>query len=210
MSNNEVLNSLLREYEQKKLRAELDLEKRKEDLYKQYPKLQEIEEELNNFAIQTSKNILLNKHFSLLDLDAKIKELKKEKEAILINANLPCDYLTPKFECSICKDTGYIWKDNYKSEMCNCLKQKLLDYAFNNSNLSNLEKENFNTFNLQFFSNETDLAKYHFNISPRKNMENIRNKCINFIENFNNPDTKNLLFTGNTGLRQDFYVQLYC
>ena len=31
--SNEILNSLLREYEQKKLKAELDLEKRKEQLY---------------------------------------------------------------------------------------------------------------------------------------------------------------------------------
>ncbi len=85
--------------------------------------------------------------------------------------------------------------------MCNCLKQKLLDYAFHNSNLSNLEKENFDTFNLTFFSDETDLAKYRLNISPRKNMENIKNRCIDFIENFDNPNTKNLLFTGNTGLR---------
>ena len=201
MANNEFLNSLLREYEQKKLRAELDSEQRKEELYKKYPKLQEIEEELNNFAIKTSKNILLNKSFSLSDLDKKIKELKQEKESILKNANLPSDYLKPIYECSICKDTGYIWKDNYKSEMCNCLKQKLLDYAFHNSNLSNLEKENFDTFNLQFFSDETDLSKYRLNISPRKNMENIKNKCIAFIENFDNPNTKNLLFTGNTGLR---------
>ncbi len=198
---NEVLNSLLREYEQKKLRAELDLQKRKEELYEKYPKLQEIEKELNDFAIQTSKNILLNKSFSLSALDEKIKELKNEKEIILKNANLPYDYLQPKFDCPICKDTGYIWKDNYKSEMCNCLKQKLLDYAFHNSNLSNIDKENFDTFNLRFFSDEPDLAKYRFNISPRKNMENIKNKCINFIENFDNINTKNLLFTGNTGLR---------
>ena len=201
MANNEFLSSILREYEQKKLRAELDAERRKEEIYKEYPKLQEVEKELNDFAINTSKNILLNKSASLVDLDKKIKELKQEKESIFKNANLPYDYLMPKFECPICKDTGYVWKDNYKSEMCNCLKQRLLDYAFNNSNLSNLEKENFDTFNLQFFSNEPDLAKYRFNISPRKNIENIKNKCIDFIKNFDNPDTKNLLFTGNTGLR---------
>ena len=32
--SNEILNSLLREYEQKKVKAELDLEKRKEQLYR--------------------------------------------------------------------------------------------------------------------------------------------------------------------------------
>ena len=199
--SNEILNSLLREYEQKKLNAELDLEKRKENLYKKFPKLQEIEDELNSFAIKTSKNILLNKNGSLKDLDDKIKKLKSEKSSILQKANLSFDYLKPNYECSICNDTGYVFNDNYKSEMCSCLKQKLLDISFNKSNMANLNKENFDTFNSNLFSNETDLAKYRFNISPRKNIENIKNKCIEFVENFDNPEYKNLLFTGNTGLR---------
>ena len=198
---NEVLNSLLREYEQKKLKAELDLEERKSELYNRFPRLQQIEDELNNFAIQTSKNILLNNKSSLAELDSKIENLKYEKACILQDANLPFDYLKPNYECSICEDTGYIFKDNYKSEMCSCLKQKLLDISFNKSNMSNLDKENFDTFNLNIFSDEIDVAKYRFNISPRKNIENIKNKCIHFVENFDNPNCKNLLFSGNTGLR---------
>ena len=43
--------------------------------------------------------------------------------------------------------------NNYKTEMCNCLKQKLLNYSFNKSNMSNLDKENFNTFNENIFDN---------------------------------------------------------
>lgn len=198
---NRVLNSLLREYEQKKLKAELDLEERKAKLYIEFPRLKQIEDELNSFAIQTSKNILFNNKASLTELDSKIENLKYEKACILQDANLSSDYLKPNYECPICKDTGYILKSDYKSEMCSCLKQKLLDISFNKSNISNLDKENFDTFNLNLFSEEIDVAKYHFNISPRKNMENIKNKCIQFVENFDNPNCKNLLFSGNTGLR---------
>ena len=72
---------------------------------------------------------------------------------------------------------------------------------FNNSNISNLDKENFSTFNANIFSNEINIEKYKYNISPRQNIINIKNRCINFIENFDNPETKNLLFVGNTGLR---------
>ena len=64
-----------------------------------------------------------------------------------------------------------------------------------------LDKENFNTFNEKIFSDEVDLSKYKFNISPRKNIINIKNKCIDFVNNFDNINQKNLLFTGNTGLR---------
>ena len=199
--SNEILNSLLKEYEQKKLSAELNLEKRKISLYKQIPRLQEIEDDLNNFAIMTAKNILNNFDYSISDLQKKINILKIEKIEILNELNLPVDYLQPNYSCKICNDTGYIKTDNYKTKMCNCLKQKLLDYSFNKSNMYNLDKENFNNFNENIFSDEVDLSKYKLNISPRKNIINIRNKCIEFVEYFDDLNQKNLLFTGGTGLR---------
>ena len=191
----EILENLLKQYEQKKIRAELELEKRKENLYRN------IENELNTLAISTAKNILLNNKTSLKNFKIKVEELNNKKLEILKNNNLNLDYLKPNYECKLCNDTGYITKNNYKSEMCNCLKQKLLNIAFNNSNISNLDKENFSTFNANIFSNEINIEKYKYNISPRQNIINIKNRCINFIENFDNPETKNLLFVGNTGLR---------
>ena len=201
--SNEVLNSLLKEYEQKKLNAELDLDRRKNNLYKLIPRLEEIDNELNNFAINTAKNILNNSsNSSTIDnLKQRISDLKKEKELILLQNNYSLDYLKPFYECKICNDTGYITNNQYKTTMCNCLRQKLLNDSFNKSNISNLDKENFSTFNENIFSSEVDLAKYKLNISPRKNIENIREKCIEFVEHFDNPEQKNLLFTGNTGLR---------
>lgn len=197
----EVLNSLLKEYERKKLKAELDLEKRKQDLYQKVPRLQEIEEELNHFSITTAKDILNNGSSSWNDIQKKAISLKKEKVEILDSLNLPYNYLKPFYECTICKDTGYYMDDYYKTHMCNCLRQKLLNDSFNKSNMSNLKKENFNTFNELIFSDEVDLAKYRFNISPRRNISIIKNKCIEFVNNFDNPDYKNLLFVGSTGLR---------
>ena len=145
--------------------------------------------------------ILKNNDLSINELESKVLQLKKEKTQILKELNLPSDYLQPFYSCKICNDTGYIMNNNYKTEMCTCLKQKLLNYSFNKSNMSNLNKENFDTFNENIFSNEVDLSKYKFNISPRKNILNIKNKCIDFVNNFDDINQKNLLFTGNTGLR---------
>ena len=206
--SNEILGSLLREYEQKKLIAEINLDKRKQDLFKKFPRLQQIENELATLAISASKNVLLHNSGSD-NLNEKLQNLKREKDSILQNANLPSDYLKPNYECPICNDTGYVMKDN-NSQMCSCLKQKLLDISFNKSNISNLDKENFDTFNSNLFSDEIDLAKYRFNISPKRNIEIIKKKCMDFVNNFDNPNYNNLLFTGNTGLRQNFYVKLYC
>ena len=199
----EALNSLLKEYEQKKLNAELDLEERKNNLYKLIPRLEQIDTELSTLGISTAKSILNNTSDSnsVDNLKLKIANLKKEKEAILLQNGYSLDYLKPFYECKICNDTGFVLDNNYKTTMCNCLKQKLLNISFNKSNISNVDKENFSNFNELLFSDEVDLAKYRFNISPRRNILNIKNKSIEFVKNFDNPDYKNLLFVGSTGLR---------
>ena len=88
--------------------------------------------------------------------------------------------------------------------MCNCLKQKLLDIEYNQANMSNLKKETFDNFNLAYYSDKPDKEKYHSDISPRDNILMIKNVAINFINNFDNPNEKNLLFSGNTGLGKTF------
>jgi DNA replication protein DnaC len=199
--SNEILNSLLKEYGQKKRRAELDLQQRKDNLYLRIPRLAEIENEINSLAISTAKNILNSNKDSLYNLHSNLELLRLERENILKTNNINLDYLKPNYECKICNDTGYVTDSNYMSTMCSCLRQKLLDYSFNKSNMSNLSKENFDTFNETVFSDEVDIAKYKMNISPRTNIKNIKQKCIDFITNFDNPNSKNLLFTGGTGLR---------
>ena len=201
---NEILNSLLREYEQKKINAELDLEKRKENLYDLIPRLRQIEDELNKMAISTAKGILSNNisnDYSVNNLKENIKKLKKERESILKENNYSLDYLKPFYECKICNDTGYVTDSNYHTTMCSCLKQKLLDISFNKSNMYNIKNENFSTFNENLYSDEINVEKYKVNTSPRKNIQYIKENCIKFVENFDNPTQKNLLFSGATGLR---------
>lgn len=201
---NDILNTLLKEYEHKKINAELDLEKRKEKIYALIPRLLEIDNELNSLGIKIAKSILVspeNRKSYVSDLNIKINELKSEKEFILLKNGYSKDYFKPFYECKLCNDTGYVADQNFNTVMCQCLKQKLLDISFNKSNMYSLKNDNFNNFNELFFSDDVDLSKYKFNISPRKNMQNIKQKALEFIENFDDPNSKNLLFTGATGLR---------
>lgn len=176
--SNEILSDLLLEYDQKKRKAELDLEKRKQELYEKVPRLQEIEDSLNTFAIATAKNILNGNTTSFNELNLKVENLKKEKEKILQENNIPKEFLEPYYECKICKDTGYIQTQNSASAMCPCLKQKLLDISYNKSNISNLSKENFETFNPNIFSDSINPEKYRLNISPRNNIININQNVL--------------------------------
>lgn len=202
--NNAILSTLLKEYERKRLSAEKDLEIRKNKLYLEHPRLQEIDDELSKIGISTAKSLIMSNSADLLnELNNKVNILKTEKAEVLKELNLPEDYLLPNYSCKICNDTGYI-EENYNSTMCNCLKQEIFNIEYNKSNIANLQNQNFDNFSLEKYSDVVDKEKYNSEISPRENIELIKNICMNFINNFDNPEEKNLLFTGNTGLGKTF------
>lgn len=199
-----ILKDLLKKYEQKRLNANINLEKRKNKLFSENPRLQEIEDDLNLSAISIAKCILsTNNENTIQELNKKIKLLKNERSEILQSLHLDISYLEPIYECPICKDTGYI-NSGYNTSMCNCLKQQLFNIAYNKSNIGNIEKENFSTFNINLYSDEINPTKYNSNISPKHNIQIIKNIALSFIDNFDSIDEKNLLFTGNTGLGKTF------
>ena len=89
---NTTLNSLLKDYEQKKYKAELLCEAKKSKFYDSNPKLAEINAKLGNVAISISKAVLQNnpelEHKLSLDADS----LKKEKELLLKSIVVPERY----------------------------------------------------------------------------------------------------------------------
>lgn len=201
---NKDLENLLIEYEQKRRIAEIEAEKRKNKLYKNFPEVEKIDNKINKLTINKTKNILTKNILLNYEIEKEINKLKSEKNKIIEKENVDLELLKPIYECRICNDIGYIINNNKKSEMCNCLKQRLFNISYNKSNLSNLKKDNFDNFNFNIFSNEVNVQKYKINISPRKNIENIKKASLDFIENFDNPETKNLLFCGNTGLGKTY------
>lgn len=202
--NNSILNELLKKYEQKKLASIRNAENRKKELYLSNPKLQEIDDKLSNISINTAKLILQNNSKeSLENLKKDIEKLKEEKNKLLKSINISEDYLLPHYDCRICNDTGYIF-ENGKSSMCNCLKQEIYNLEYNQKNINNIDNQNFNNFNINLFSSEVNEKKYNSNISPIENIIDIKKAAEHFIENFDDSETKNLIFTGGTGLGKTF------
>ena len=202
--NNTNLKKLLNEYERKRIQEENDLQYRKNELYNSYPRLQEIDNELSSLAISTAKELIKKNNKEILNnLNTSIENLKNEKKDLLFSIGKDYSYLTPNYECPLCKDTGYI-TNNYETKMCNCLKQKLFNIEYNKSNFSNLENQNFSTFDSTVYSSIVDKVKFGSDKSPRESIEIIKQISLNFINNFDDLNEKNLLFTGNTGLGKTF------
>lgn len=202
---NSTLKSLLKDYEQKRLNAFLDLDRRKNELYASNKDLENIEESLNLSSLNLAKAILSTPNDSSLvtNLQNKIDDLKDKKRNLLKTLNVNDDFFKPVFECSICEDTGYV-RDGNNFNLCSCIKQKLFDIEYNKSNISNLEKDNFDNFNVSLYSDKVNEDLYSSNLSPRNNIENIKEIALSFINNFDDINEKNLLFLGNTGLGKTF------
>ena len=134
------LDFLLVEYEQKKRDAEFNSQKRKEKIYKKIPRLEQIDEEINKISINKTKSILISQLTNSLntEFENELLKLKKEKEEILKKENIDESYFKPNYECDKCKDTGYITYPDKKTEMCNCLKQKLINISYIAVNINNL------------------------------------------------------------------------
>lgn len=204
---NIIIKSLLTEYENKRRIAFRELEERKAELYSSFPDLEKVEKEISAISIRNSIAILKSSPSEKKELIEQLKfdleKQKKKKLELLEKAGKPEKFLEPIFECNLCKDTGFILENN-KNYMCSCLKQKIYNLEFNKSNLGNLERETFENFNLDLYSDEISKEKYRSDTSPKQNILMIKKICENFIYNFDNSEEKNLLFTGNTGLGKTF------
>lgn len=201
---NSTLKTLLIEYDKKRIKAQEIADKNKQKLYEEFPNLLEIDNKINSLALSRIKEIALNSDKDLISkFNNEINYLKLEKESILKSVGSKAKNIYPNYECKKCNDTGYITLNN-ETQMCSCLKQKIYDIEYNKSNISTLEKQRFEDFNFNFYSTDVNVEKYQSDISPKENMELILNICHNFVDNFDDASTKNLLFTGKTGLGKTF------
>lgn len=202
--NHTTLKSVLIEYDKKRRHAQEIAENYKKSLHQEFPNLANIDEKINSLALSSMKEIALNSDKQLLEeFHKQMALLKSQKEELLNSIGEKATFILPHYECSNCEDTGYITQDG-KTQMCNCLKQKIYDIEYNKSNMNSLEKQNFKNFNMQLYSTEPNLEKYQSDISPQENMKLILNICQNFVKDFDKIEEKNLLFTGKTGLGKTF------
>ncbi len=189
----------MEEYQKKREKAQRELRMRKEEVYQKMPRLLEIESEMKILGIQIVKAAQAEPK-QIKKLTAQLKEksidLQMERAELLASKGYPVDYLEIKYDCPKCQDTGYIGV-----KRCKCFEQRLIDKAYQQSNLhSLLEKENFDTFRIDYYSDESFGDN---ELSPRKNIENIFLSCINYANNFEHHN-KNLFFYGSPGLGKTF------
>ncbi len=200
MVSKNIYKEVLEEYEILSINAKKRFNERRELCYKKCPRIKEIEDELNMTSVKIAKAVIkankLEKEKYLEEIKNINEKLKAEKRKLMRENGFTDSFFEDIYICKKCKDTGFI--DNKE---CNCFKQKLINKAYDMSNIAEIIKvENFDSFSLDYYSKE---KKEGEEMSPFENMGLILKKCTNFIEEFDEKFT-NLVFYGNTGLGKTF------
>ena len=190
---------LMQKFDEKRIKARYELDKRTEEVYNRIPRVKEIDETIASESVNAGRSALMGDDSGLKNLNQTISSLTTEKKLLLKENGYAPDYLEEHFECEKCRDTGFIG-----TEPCGCFKTAITNLIFEESNIKDvIAKENFKTFNPELYSDREEDYDRELKCTPHKNILNIREKISRFTDNFDT-DPKNLLIYGNTGLGKTF------
>ena len=188
---------IMRSYEQKHLRNQNLLLQRYKEIYEHIPEFKEIEDSISFLSVQQAKKLLDGDEHALNTLHLELSRLIEKKQQLLISNDYPADYLDDIYDCPACKDTGYIG-----SEKCSCFKKAVIDLLYAQSNLEEiLQKENFDTFSLKYYSDSYIDAKT--GRTSLSSMKEALQVCHDFVDRFDT-EFSNLFLYGDTGVGKTF------
>lgn len=206
--NSNVYQKIKNEYDKRRKKAFDELEDKKSELYCRIPRLEEIEAEISHAGFKYNKAILMGlmpSDNAAKKLEDTIESLNVERSGLLEKKGYSREYLLPRFQCEKCSDTGVVKApDGGADTVCICYRQQLIDYLYDQSNLSTVNAEGFESFITDYYPDFPNEERYGIKKSPRRQILGILENCANFVENFEDNEVKNLLFSGPTGVGKTF------
>lgn len=195
--NKEIYRLAYEQLEQKRVHNKQELERRKQEVEQKIPEYKEARFQL--FSLMEEAVRMISDQNGDLTA-AKIKDLanglEQKKKHLLVCNGYPADYLDAVYDCPVCRDTGFVME-----KRCSCLEKILRETAYNQNSIKYiLDIQHLSDFSLNYYDN-TEKDGYP---SARRNMKNILALSKQFLEKFDQPEEKNLFFSGNTGLGKTF------
>ena len=187
---NSQYNELMRRYSRTRFKHQHEMEERLRHIYAQCPRLLEISRLLPTASASLAKAKIGGNEKEAKKAQEAIHSLRQERSFLLSSLHYTLDDLQPKYSCPDCKDTGYL-DGNRK---CHCFEQQ-------SGIRDRLERENFDTFNLNYYSDEPNPLLG--GKSNRAHMTDIRVRCEQYAREFTEGSPSLLIF-GNPGVGKTF------
>lgn len=190
---NSQYDELMREYNRIQLKNVHIATKREEEVYAALPELNSINDELFQHRNELFTSMLSGSNSK--DIADRIAALEDKKHN-LIASRFPKGYLEPVYDCTACRDTGFI--DN---KPCNCFKKAAIELLYRQSNHKNVNREHtFSKFNYDLFSKTPNALT---GVSDYDNIKKVTEYCMNFVRDFDNT-SDNIFFYGNPGVGKTY------
>ncbi len=190
--NKENFKRIRAEYETKALLAQRAADGRRAELEEQIPGLRELDARLSTFGLRIMKQAMEGGDTAagvaaLREENRKILEIRRD---LLAQYGYPEDYCKPRYECDVCKDSGY---EGIK--MCSCMRRRLIEANMESSGLGALiKKQSFENFSLDYY--RTNEKLYH---TMERIFAFVKAYAVGFALDGEKPP-QNLLLLGGTGL----------
>ncbi len=127
--------------------------------------------------------------------------LQAQRESFLKANGLPLTLGEVVYNCELCRDTGFIDK-----QRCSCYRARLIPLLSESANLNHLRFARFDQFDELLFSEHPDPRRYQSELSPRANINGIRQACERFVKEFEQAQTRNLFFVGKPGTGKTYLM----
>lgn len=191
-------DAIMHEYSRRQIRSRRTLEERRKKLYRQIPRLKEIQDDIAALSAGRVRRLLSeNRAESAAAYEAKLADLARERLGLLRKHGFPPDYLETPCECPLCRDTGYT-----NQGKCICFQKMAADLFCQQYGLGQiLEKENFERFSFSCYSDkikDSDTGK-----TPLEHAKFAVEKAWEFVRNFDETP-QNLFIYGDTGVGKTF------
>ncbi len=177
------------------------LEDRRAQIYKELPRVAEIDRLLRRTMVQVISLTLREDEgdptAAIGAVRARNQALQAERAQLLTGHGYLADVLDDVPFCPKCRDSGWVG-----ARMCDCLRELCTREQIKElSSLLDLGGQSFDLFSLDWYS---PLPRGEGEPSARENMEFIYDVCLNYAQKFRSFPVRNLLLYGPPGLGKTF------
>lgn len=153
---NHQYDAIMRDYNRKQLYHKHILDEHIRLAYEKIPMLQQLDEREADASVECATKLFAGDTHAGKQLENQLASIQNQRQLLLVQHGFSPDYLTLTYSCPLCKDTGF----TENRQKCVCFYKAATELLYNESNhREQYKKENFDTFSLDYYNNDTLDAK---------------------------------------------------
>ena len=206
MTRAEHIRALLDEYEHLRVEEARARDERIAEVSARDPEIERLRGRSAQLALEGMRRMLAPQ--SEADARAIADEVKaeglrnnQEIRARLKQLGLPEDYLSLRYRCSVCKDTGYVGEA--PARFCDCFQAALRLRMHEDGSMAGVDEQNFERFDASFIP-ETPIEGTSYD--QRTLLVGAKNLCEQYANDFPETRARNLVLIGESGLGKTFLL----